>query len=134
MPEQISFPTFVNPMYPWRWQTHLVQRFSSRRNTSFSQKSISLSYELSRTKRLSNRIIAFSFRVGFIYIQKLKDYLDYSTLLDKLQVNNFAFPRVSPTLNLSVMPADTKYAGTHIIQGRICAMWSAGLLAIFMPA
>lgn len=75
-----------------------------------------------------------SFRVGFIYIQKLKDYLDYSTLLDKLQVNNFAFPRVSPTLNLSVMPADTKYAGTHIIQGRICAMWSAGLLAIFMPA
>lgn len=132
MPEQISFPTFVNPMYPWRWQTHLVQRFSSRRNTSFSQKSISLSYELSRTKRLSNRIIASV--SCFIYIQKLKDYLDYSTLLDKLQVNNFAFPRVSSTLNLSVMPADTKYAGTHIIQGRICAMWSAGLLAIFMPA
>lgn len=26
------------------------------------------------------------------------------------------------------------YAGTHIIQGRICAMWSAGLSAIFMPS
>lgn len=95
---------------------------------------INFSFLRTLAKRLFNRIIAFSFRVGFIYIQKLKDYLDYSTLLDKLQVNNFAFPRVSPTLNLSVMPADTKYAGTHIIQGRICAMWSAELLAIFMPA
>lgn len=133
MPEQISFPTFVNPMYPWRWQTHLVQRFSSRRNTSFSKNQF-LFPTNSRERSVFLIESSRSFRVGFIYIQKLKDYLDYSTLLDKLQVNNFAFPRVSPTLNLSVMPADTKYAGTHIIQGRICAMWSAGLLAIFMPA
>lgn len=26
------------------------------------------------------------------------------------------------------------YASTHIIQGRICAMWSAGLSAIFIPS
>lgn len=121
-------------MYPWRWQTHTLYRDFPPVETRHFPKNQFLFPTNSRERSVFLIESSRPFRVGFIYIQKLKDYLDYSTLLDKLQVNNFAFPRVSPTLNLSVMPADTKYAGTHIIQGRICAMWSAGLLAIFMPA